>query len=236
MGCCFVCIFFSFLKKFDPFPSSFPSLFPSGVGFACRRRHRRRESALSVVTARLGLVLGDGDVPLGVPKAEEKGGEGAARRRLSQVPGLPGEKTEAGISALRHGAAPCPPGVCVSPRDSCPHTITLLILPCCPAWRPHSCTEFVSTLCQGHPCAPWLLVPLHLRGEGNASQGMIPLGDGWGAAGLGTLWGGPLPPSHCLPPQPQVQVRPRLPHVWFPLATRQLGAAASLNPSRPRHT
>lgn len=134
MGCCFVCIFFSFLKKFDPFPSSFPSLFPSGVGFTCRRRrHRRRESALSVVTARLGLVLGDGDVPLGVPKAEEKGGEGAARRRLSQVPGLPGEKTEAGISALRHGAAPCPPGVCVSPpRQLSPHyhPARFALLPC----------------------------------------------------------------------------------------------------------
>lgn len=89
LGVCCLCgvFLFSFLKKFDPFPSSFPSLFPSGVGFTCRRRCRRRrhESTLSVVTARLGLVLRD--VPLGVPKAE-KGGEGAARRRLSQVPGL----------------------------------------------------------------------------------------------------------------------------------------------------
>lgn len=107
---------FSVLKKFDPFPSSFPSLFPSGVGFACRRRCRRchRESTLSIVTTRLGLVLRD--VPLGVPKAE-KGGEGAARRRLSQVPGLPGERRKPGVTL-------------------CPHAAPMLLS------LPHSCTEF----------------------------------------------------------------------------------------------
>lgn len=81
--------------------------------------------------------------------------------------------------------------------------------PCCPPLlhRP------VSPLCrcQGR------LVPRHRRGEGDA-----PSADGRGR----TLGGGPLPHSCCLPPTPALapSSRPsRLPHVWFPLATRQPG-------------
>jgi len=220
--------FFSFLKKFDPFLSSFPSRFPSGVGFACRRRRRRqrRESALSVVTARLGLVLGNGDFPLGVPKAEEKGGEGAARRRLSQVPGLPGEKREPGVSALRPQPL-CPLGV--SPPPGSPGR---------PArcWRPHSCAEFVSAPRRRPPCAPRWPSPPHLHGEGDAPQRSVPLGDeqGGGKAGDPAGWPPATLPLSSPPPAPSSSSSP-ITSCLVSVGNETAGAAASLNPSPPRH-